>query len=232
MRIGYDTIGANAARIPRTAAIVGGYDDGEFKWSKEDWELFPDALQLHITVLADPDVPAYDCEPGNGNPQDAVDHASTRRSRGLRSLEYCGLDTWYAEIEQLMAEAGLLSWIGLWVAKYDGVSQLPTLVDVVGKQYSDPGPYDVSIFADYLPGIDPEPEEDTMQLGHYVTCKGAGWMIVSNPGGASALQRFAVDDQADLALFRNSGLYGPCPSPNEITEQQLQAIPVMPGATA
>ena len=147
--------GVTAANIPVNAQMVGGYDDGAYRWSQADWARFPNAVQVHITVLANPASPVYDCEPGNGTPANAVPFAQGVLARGGIPTIYCGQNTWWGQIQSLINAAGLGGKVNYWVANYDGVQTIPP--GAVAKQYADPGPYDLSVVSDYWPGIDTVP---------------------------------------------------------------------------
>jgi hypothetical protein len=54
----------NASLIPVSTPIVAGYIDGDYAWTEEDWNRFPDAEKILITVNGD--LRANVCDVENG----------------------------------------------------------------------------------------------------------------------------------------------------------------------
>ena len=157
MREMYD--GVTASSLPRGAALVAGYVDGLYKWSALDWALFPGSIKVRIAVFASTnDGHVLDCEQGNATPAESVDWVLMRRRAGVDPTVYCGRNTWWPQIRASFQARGVPE-PHYWVADYPGT--YPTIPDgAIGLQYRDAGPYDLSIVADYWPGIDPPPEAD------------------------------------------------------------------------
>lgn len=159
----------NVQNLDPTSPVVAVYLDGAYATTQAAVRArCPNSAIVWITVLASPRGMAYDCETGNGTPQDAVSYAQERLALGYTPIVYCGEHTWWSEIEQLMAAAGLEGKVIYWVADYDGVAQIPVGAD--GKQYADPGPVDLSVvdqtFLEAIgadpPAPPPPPSEDLM----------------------------------------------------------------------
>lgn len=149
MRTMYDSTGA--ARIPAGVAMVAGYIDGNYKWSEADWALFPKAVKVRIAVLPSTlDGHVLDVEHGDAAPDHAPVWVSRRRQAGADPSVYCNLSTWPA-----VAQAFRLSGIAAphyWIARWGHSEIIPP--GAIALQYRAVGPYDLSIVANYWPGVD------------------------------------------------------------------------------
>lgn len=141
--------------------LVAGYVDGLYKWTDEDW-LFHHASRLvRITVLggnADADV--ADVENGDLTPTEAADWAGNRVLAGKIPALYFSRSA-YGAVHAAIAARGIndQQWT-VWAADWTGIPHL--LAGTYATQYADPaygsgGHFDVSVVADYWPGIDPVP---------------------------------------------------------------------------
>lgn len=156
------------AAIPADAQMVAGYVDGAYAWTDADWARFPNAVKVRIAVNpATNDGHVLDVEPGNWDAVQSVDWVIMRRAgifpTGLAEpTVYCGILTGYSMADVLAAhQARGVPPPQIWLANWDGLAQLPT--GVIAKQYQH-GPIeapgtDVSIVADYWPGVDPAPPD-------------------------------------------------------------------------
>jgi hypothetical protein len=112
-----------------------------------------------------------DCEPGNATPAQAVDWVLMRRRAGVDPTVYCGRNTWWQDIRAAFRARNVVE-PHYWLADYSlNPPAIPT--GAVALQYRDAGSYDLSIVADYWPGVDPapappparhRPEEDAMMI--------------------------------------------------------------------
>lgn len=155
MRLMHDGINSDAPSIPANAQIVAGYVDGLYKWSDTDWARFPQSVKVRIAVFATTDDGhVLDCEPGNNTPASSVDWVLMRRRAGMDPTVYCGRNTWWSEIRAAFQARGVPE-PHYWVADY-GVSQSNPQIPsgALALQYADVGPYDLSVVADYWPGVD------------------------------------------------------------------------------
>lgn len=153
MRQMYDSV--TASDIPLDAVMVAGYVNGVFEWSPEDWARFPTAVKVRIATRPTiNDGHVIDVEYGDATPDQAVDWVLMRRSSGATPTVYCSLSEWET-VKRAFRQAGVLYPLW-WVAHYDNVADLP--VGAVAKQYVEGpysgGHYDLSIVADYWPGVD------------------------------------------------------------------------------
>lgn len=153
MRLAYDSI--TAADIPANAQIVAGYCDGRFSWSNADWARFPNVPAVRIACFASTnDGQVLDVETGCAAPAEAPDWVLKRRAAGVDPTVYVNWSNWdltrAAFIQQGVAQP---HW---WLASYDGVATIPA--GAVAKQYANSsmsgGHYDLSVVADYWPGVD------------------------------------------------------------------------------
>jgi len=209
MRTMFDGINTDAADIPTTARIVAGYVDGLYKWSTTDWARFPNAVKVRIAVFATTnDGHVLDCEPGNCTPSQSVDWVLLRRKAGADPTVYCGRNTWWPQIQAAFSARGVPQ-PHYWVADYS-VSQtnpqIPT--GALALQYRDTGGYDLSVVADYWPGVDPAvpaptvpTEEDSSMVIHYITGNPEVWALSGN-------LYWHVVDPASLASYVKAGITG------------------------
>lgn len=154
MRTFYDSV--NAAAIPTNVSGVLGYVDGAYAWTEADWARFPDGVaKVGIAVFASTMAgTVLDVERGDATPDQAPNWVVRRRSSGVDPWVYCNLSTWDAVIAAFNS-AGV-DQPHYWIAHYDGIAEIPR--GALGKQYVDPpasgGNYDLSVFPDYIPGVD------------------------------------------------------------------------------
>lgn len=164
MRTMYDAL--NAKNIPAGATMVAGYIDKITlePWSAADWTRFPNAVKVQIVKKATTNAGHVgDCETGDMTPAEAVQWVRTRRAAGAGPTIYCNASTWPAV--QAAFNAAREPHPHYWIAKYDGIANLPTLngITAVAKQYlgDQPPGFDKSCVADHWPGVDPEEDDMT-----------------------------------------------------------------------
>lgn len=155
----YDSV--TAAHIPPDAAMVGGYISGPFKWSDADWARFPHAVHVPIATQAYVmDGIVLDVEKGDATPTQAPGWVTRRRQAGFDPTIYCTYSQLSTVISAFIA-AGVKQ-PHYWIAHWDNVAALPgpSDVNIVAKQYINPpqsgGHFDLSIVADFWPGVDTE----------------------------------------------------------------------------
>jgi len=152
--------GVDASRLPTSAQLVGGYVDGLYAWSADDWARFPNSVKVRIAVFADTnDGEVLDCEPGNCTPAESVDWVLMRRRAGVDPTVYCNQmdpDTGWPAVRAAFAARNVAE-PRYWVAHYDGAETIPP--GAVAKQHTndEQAGWDLSAVADYWPGIDPAP---------------------------------------------------------------------------
>lgn len=182
--------------------MVAGYISGPYAWTPAEWALHPTARKVRIATQANVnDGDVLDVERGDATPGEAPGWVQARRAAGATPCVYMNASTW-PTVVQAFAAAHVPPPL-YWVAQYDNVAQIPA--GAIAKQYADStqtgGHFDLSVVADYWPGIDPAPtpqptlkyeDDDMVQLtrpdGHTVDIfsvddTGTGWQTVVVPGG-------------------------------------------------
>lgn len=165
-----------ASDIPVSATMVAGYIDHSHPWTVADWGRFPHAVKVRIARGAGTtDGHVLDVETGLATPTQAPGWVRMRRAAGIDPTVYCNASA-QATIQTAFRDSGVAQ-PHYWVARYDNIASVP--VGTVAKQYIDNplsgGHYDLSVVADYWPGIDPVPlspltpivatdDEDTVML--------------------------------------------------------------------
>lgn len=164
VRTMYDSV--TPAAIPRSAALVAGYlAPSRYAWSATDWNRFPASTRkIRISISARVnDGHVLDVEPGDATPEQAPGWCVMRRKSGLQyPVVYCNLSTWDRVRNAFIAEN--VPQPLYWIARYDNRPMM--IPGAIAKQYADPnthggGHYDLSVVADYWPGIDPTPAVPT-----------------------------------------------------------------------
>jgi hypothetical protein len=147
----YDGINSLAAGIARAfpdAVKVAGYVNGIYAWSQAEWDLFPHADHVTISVTASANAgDVLDVETGDATPAEAAAWIRMRKAAGLfRPTVYCSLSV----IPDVRRETGSLV-LGvdydIWVADYDdSASNVYPLA--VAKQYRSTAGWDASAVYD------------------------------------------------------------------------------------
>lgn len=143
-----------ASDIPAGTSIVAGYLDGaESQWSAADWERFPDAIKVTITVLGNIDADVADVENGDLNPVQGAAWVRRRLEAGIAGphVIYCNLST----LPAVRAECTGLP-VSYWVAHYTDVPHMEEGEEIVATQFVSPGTgsgghYDISLCSDSWP---------------------------------------------------------------------------------
>jgi hypothetical protein len=149
-----------AADIPADAKMVAGYlPPSRYAWSAADWARFPHAVKVHIAIFATVDAGhVLDVEQGDATPAQVPGWVSMRRKAGADPTVYCSQSVWQT-CRDACARAGVAEphW---WIARYDNNPTIPA--GAIAKQYANQTytgrHYDLSVVADYWPGVDKEGE--------------------------------------------------------------------------
>lgn len=154
MRDMYDSV--TPADIPSSALMIAGYVDGPYRWSAAGWARFPNAVKVRIATRASTnDGNCLDVERGDASPLEAPEWVEMRRRAGVWPSVYCNQLFGWSDVRQAFRNAGVIE-PPYWVARYNNVKTIPA--DAVAKQYANStmagGHYDLSVVADYWPGID------------------------------------------------------------------------------
>lgn len=151
-RIMYD--GVTSSALPSGGDLYAGYVDGRYAWTKADWARWSGHRLVRIAVFpTTDDGQVWDCEPGNGVPEDGPGWVTMRRRAGADPSIYIGADWWPRLINAFHAAGVALPHI--WVAHWGIDPIIPA--GAIALQYINRPGYDVSVVADYWPGVDPAP---------------------------------------------------------------------------
>jgi hypothetical protein len=205
-RLMYDSVTPSA--IPTTAAMVAGYVDGRYAWSAADWARWgTGTVKVRIAVFpSTSDGHVLDCETGDATPDQCPPWVLMRRRAGVDPTVYCS-EAWWPYVINAFKSQGVPE-PHYWVAAYPGPG--PVLYPgSVAHQHTDAGGYDLSVVADYWPGVDapqggPVTPDEILQLLNYpIQRQGAG-----QTGTTSLLAMAAWSDaqitamHADVATVR------------------------------
>lgn len=151
MRTFYDAV--SPGNIPTTAQGVAGYIDGLYAWKPADWARFPNVPHVRIAVFASTlDGNCLDVERYDATPDQAPDWCTKRRAAGVDPTVYCSESVW-PQVRAAFQSRNIPE-PHYWIAAYPGPGAT-IYSGAVAHQYSDPGPFDLSVVADYWPGVDP-----------------------------------------------------------------------------
>lgn len=160
MRTMWDAITGHVGLIPANAQLAAGYVNGPIsQWTPQEWARFSAGTRL-VRISVSPwvnDGHVLDVESGDALPAHAPGWAQTRRGSGLAApCVYCNLST-------LPAVRGAFYNTKVpeplyWLAR-PGAAELEALAGatVIATQYQYSGGYDLSVVADFWPGVDPDP---------------------------------------------------------------------------
>lgn len=153
-RLGYDSVDANG--IPADATLCFGYINGrvEYRSYKPMVARFPHAVVGSISVDPSTAANVLDIESGDARPDQAPGWVQLSIAAGYtHPMCYMSYSNW-PNVITAFAKLGEANPF-YWVAKRGPAVMVP---GAIGNQYADMGPYDVSMFADYIPGLDPKPK--------------------------------------------------------------------------
>jgi Fibronectin type III domain len=153
----YDGINALAAGIAKSfpnAAMVAGYVNGTYAWTDAEWNLFPHATHVSISVTASANEgDVLDVESGDATPAQTAGWIKQRKASGYyRPSIYCNLSTVPAVREGTGAYI-LGQDYDIWVADWTGSPHEVTApgtptATCSATQYENTDNYDVSVVYD------------------------------------------------------------------------------------
>ena len=150
MRSGVDVV--NADQAPAGFDIYLGYIDGLYQSYYPLKQRFPRSLVVPIAALPGTNAGLVgDGPPDNGTWAEWVGWVSMRRHSGADPSMYTNLSSWGAG--QAAFRAAGVAQPHWWIAAWNGQQTIPA--GAIGHQYGNTPGYDVSVFADYWPGVDP-----------------------------------------------------------------------------
>jgi hypothetical protein len=165
MRYLYDS--TNIQDDPASAHLVAYYIDGEYATSAAALRTrFPTAILVPISAVGTNAGVVGDVEPGCMTINQGVQWVKTRRAMGVDPTIYCNELNGWSSVRAAFRAAGVAE-PHYWVADYDGIAVLPA--GAVAKQYANPtlthGHFDLSVVADYWPGVDGQYSGGTTAIG-------------------------------------------------------------------
>jgi hypothetical protein len=153
----YDGINALAAGIAKSfpnAAMVAGYINGTYAWTQAEWNLFPHATHVTISVTASADAgDVLDVEAGDATPAQTAGWIRNRKASGYyRPTIYCSRATIPA-VRQGTGAYILGRDYDIWVADWTGSPHEVTApgtpsATCSATQYENTSAYDVSVVYD------------------------------------------------------------------------------------
>ncbi|MBO0802309.1 MAG: hypothetical protein J2P25_04450 [Nocardiopsaceae bacterium] len=158
----YDGINSDAATIAKkfpNAPLVAGYVNGNYAWSKADWDLFPHAIKVKISISASADIgDVLDVEAGDATPGETEGWIAKRKASGYRRPTiYCNRSTLPA-VRKGTGKYVLNRDYDIWVADWTGsphrvVSTGPGVsAPCSATQYKNTSDYDESVvYVDHWP---------------------------------------------------------------------------------
>lgn len=148
----------NPANIPvGKFPLVAGYVDGpRSQWPAAGWVRHASSILVRIAVFASTNNGhVLDVETGDATPSQAPDWVQRRRVAGVDPSVYCSISLWPAV--RAAFHAANVAEPHYWVAGYPGGGAVIP-AGAIAHQYADPltsgGNYDLSVVADYWPGVD------------------------------------------------------------------------------
>ena len=223
----YDGINALAAGIARefpTAAKIAGYVNGPYAWSQAEWNLFPHADHVTISITASANAgDVLDVEVGDATPDQSAGWIAMRKAAGLyRPTIYCSRSVIPA------VRAGTGTYIlgkdyDIWVAEYTGSAHEVTAPGnppaiCAATQYASTANYDVSMVYDeaWPHRKAPAPAPTGVPTGISVTLNGRiadfGWGTV--PGAKSY--------EFQLFHHNEAGTYGTAVADQTVTDNHVE----------
>lgn len=153
----YDGINSLAEGIAKSfpdAAMVAGYVNGDYAWTQAEWDLFPHAVKVQISVTASANAgDVLDVESGNATPAQTAGWIKTRKAAGYyRPTIYCSLATVPA-VRQGTGAYILGEDYDIWVADWTGSPHEVTApgtptATCSATQYENTADYDASAVYD------------------------------------------------------------------------------------
>lgn len=164
MRVMYDAV--TPANLPAGADLYGGYDDGHWPNAAAIAARFPGKRLIRITVFpADIFGDVLDVEKGDAQPADVPDWLTHRRGRGADPSIYSSTSSIGAVEAACKAARVQFDRQHWWRADYETPPDPTLKYGEVAHQYHDAGGYDLSVVADYWPGIDPPKPSPSLPKG-------------------------------------------------------------------
>lgn len=154
MRIMFD--GIVPAEVPAGAQLYAAYLDGNWADYPAMVAKYPHAVHVSIAVSSSYNGgQVLDVENGDATPAESVNWVLARRRAGADPTVYCSTSEW-PSVKSAFNARGVAQ-PHYWVANYSLGNNPAIPAGAVALQYADRGGYDISVVADYWPGVDPVP---------------------------------------------------------------------------
>ena len=154
MRIMYD--GIVPGEVPAGAQLYAAYLDGNWPDYNAMVARYPHAVHVSIAVSSSYNGgKVLDVENGDATPAESVNWVLARRKAGVDPTVYCSMSAW-ATVQAAFKARGVAQ-PHYWVADYSLGNNPAIPAGAIALQYADRGGYDVSVVADYWPGVDSAP---------------------------------------------------------------------------
>lgn len=142
--------------LPPGFDLYAGYENGLYANVSQIQAMYPNTPVIGISVFASKNVGlCLDVENWDATPQQAPPWVLMRRASGVSNpWVYCSQAVW-AQVQQEFVSQNVSPPLW-WIAAYPGPG--PVLYPgSIAHQWIDRGPYDESVVADFIPGVDPVP---------------------------------------------------------------------------
>lgn len=184
-RRGYDSV--NSTSVPAGGDVYPGYINGNWPTYYALKKRFPHKTIVPITVNSSTlNATVIDCETGDATITSASEWAKRKVARGDTPTIYCSWSV-YSTLVRACRDLGLKPGrnVFFWIAWYtsDGSSSIPKGAGIIGRQYASPdgidgskvhdGNYDISVFKNHWPGVDPSRTRKAKQ--HIQKYSGWSW---------------------------------------------------------
>jgi hypothetical protein len=161
----YDSV--TVADLPADGDLYAAYETGRYRNIDKVRERFPNRLVVGICTQARYNLgTVLDVEPGDATAQEAPPWVQRRRDAGIVPTVYTYWANWPAVRQAFWAVGEPEPFY--WIARYDNKPVLGA--GMVAKQFANAsqtgGHYDMSVVANYWPGVDEEPmtEQDFQRI--------------------------------------------------------------------
>ena len=145
----------NALSLPVGFDLYAGYVNGRYNNYAQIVQRFPNKPVIGISVSPTADIgTCLDVEQGDARPEQAPAWVEMRRQAKVIPWVYCSEAIWSQCIAEFTTQkVPQPLW---WIAAYPGAGAV-LYPGSIAHQWIDHGPYDESVVADYIPGVDPQP---------------------------------------------------------------------------
>lgn len=151
-----DAINPNNIPVGRFPLVAGYVDGPRSQWPAAGWARHAGSILVRIAVFASTNAgTVLDVETGDATPAQAPGWVQRRRTAGVDPSVYCSISLWPAV--RAAFHAANVAEPHYWVAGYPGGGAVIP-AGAIAHQYADPatsgGQWDLSVVADYWPGVD------------------------------------------------------------------------------